>query len=301
MATEEGSKLFIGGLPDVITEPVLRQLFEAAGGTVVDVTLPKDRNTGRPRGFGFVTLSSAGEASAARESLDGSMQSGRPISVRPFNADAPRPGAAAGGSQRNDERTLYVGNLPYDASREEIEGLIGQVGPVVRVHLPAGVDGRPRGFGFVTTGSTDVARDAVEQLRDTELRGRRLSISIAQPRGAPSHDRTDRGDRGDRGDRRDRGRPPSSRATASSPAFDRPTPQPVRFPDAGPPPEARRASETRRADPTSNDDDRSKKKKKRASGRAQRFESQGGGKRGGGGGGGGGGRSRMDPDRWDDD
>jgi len=289
MATEEGSKLFIGGLPDVITESVLRQLFEAAGGTVVDVTLPKDRNTGRPRGFGFVTLSSPGEATAARESLDGSMQSGRPISVRPFNADAPRPGAAAGGQQRNDERTLYVGNLPYDSTREEIEALVGEVGPVVRVHLPLGVDGRPRGFGFVTTGSTGVARDAVEQLRDAELRGRRLSISIAQPRGGSNHDRADRG------------RHQSTRSSAppsSSPAFDRPTPQPVSFPDAGPAPDSRRQSESRRADGAGPDDDRSRKKRKRSSGRAQRYEDRSGGRRGGGGGGG---RSRMDPDRWDDD
>ena len=198
MATEEGSKLFIGGLPDVITETVLRQLFEAAGGTVVDVTLPKDRNTGRPRGFGFVTLSSANEANAARETLDGSIQSGRPISVRPFDTDAPRPRAASGGAPRNDERTLYVGNLPYDASCEEVEALIGRVGAVVRVHLPLGVDGRARGFGFVTTGSTDVARDAVEQLQDAELRGRRLSISIAQTRGVQSRD----GAQSDRGGRR---------------------------------------------------------------------------------------------------
>ncbi len=292
MATEEGSKLFIGGLPDVITESVLRQLFEAAGGTVVDVTLPKDRNTGRPRGFGFVTLSSPNEASVALESLDGSMQSGRPISVRPFNADAPRPGAATGGAPRNDERTLYVGNLPYDASKEEVEALVAQVGPVVRVHLPVGVDGRPRGFGFVTTGSTDVARQAVDELRDTGLRGRRLSISIAQPRGSQSRDRSDRS-------RRQSSRAPTQSPSPSSPAFDRPTPQPVRFPDAGQPPEARRPSDTRRADGSASDDDRSKKRRKRSSGRAQRYEDQGGARRGGGGGGGG--RSRMDPDRWDDD
>lgn len=289
MGTEEGSKLFIGGLPDVITESVLRELFEAAGGTVVDVTLPKDRNTGRPRGFGFVTLSSPVEATAARESLDGSMQSGRAISVRPFNADAPRPGAAAGGPPRNDERTLYVGNLPYDTSKDEVEALIGSVGPVVRVHLPLGVDGRPRGFGFVTTGSGGVARDAVEQLRDAELRGRRLSISIAQPRGAPSRDRGDRGERS-------RSHSSPSPSSPSSPSFDRPTPQPVRFPDAGPPPEPRRPAETRRADDVAPDDDRGKKKKKRASGRAQRYEDQSAGRRSGGAG-----RSRMDPDCWDDD
>jgi RNA recognition motif-containing protein len=69
MANEE-SKLFVAGLPDSVSEEVLKQLFEATGGTVVNVSLPKDRATGRPRGFGFVTLMTAAEAQAARDALD---------------------------------------------------------------------------------------------------------------------------------------------------------------------------------------------------------------------------------------
>ena len=57
------AKLFVAGLPDSISEEVLKQLFEATGGTVVNVSLPKDRATGRPRGFGFVTLSTPAEES----------------------------------------------------------------------------------------------------------------------------------------------------------------------------------------------------------------------------------------------
>src|SRR5580693_2363641 len=87
---EDSRKLFVAGLPDSITEEVLRGLFEATGGSVVEVSLPKDRATGRPRGFGFVTLATVEEASAARESLDGSFQGGKSISVRPFQAEPPR-------------------------------------------------------------------------------------------------------------------------------------------------------------------------------------------------------------------
>src|SRR6185312_13053108 len=89
---EDSRKLFVAGLPDSITEDVLRQLFEATGGTVVEVSVPRDRTTGRPRGFGFVTLSTEEEAHAARDVLDGSMQSGRSISVRPFQAAPPKRG-----------------------------------------------------------------------------------------------------------------------------------------------------------------------------------------------------------------
>ncbi|HEY2368266.1 MAG TPA: RNA-binding protein, partial [Polyangiaceae bacterium] len=86
----DDAKLFVAGLPDSISEDVLKQLFEATGGTVVQVSLPKDRTTGRPRGFGFVTMSSPAQAQSARDALDGSMQAGKSISVRPFQPDPPR-------------------------------------------------------------------------------------------------------------------------------------------------------------------------------------------------------------------
>src|SRR3954469_18629566 len=89
-ATEDARKLFVAGLPESISEDVLRQLFEATGGKVVDVSLPRDRATGRPRGFGFVTFSTSDEAIAARDKLDGSLQAGRAISVRPFSSEPPR-------------------------------------------------------------------------------------------------------------------------------------------------------------------------------------------------------------------
>ncbi|MGZ3476078.1 MAG: RNA recognition motif domain-containing protein, partial [Polyangiales bacterium] len=79
MSSEDSRKLFVAGLPETITEDVLRQLFEATGGTVLNVSLPKDRATGRPRGFGFVTMATQGEAAAARDSLNGSIQAGNSI------------------------------------------------------------------------------------------------------------------------------------------------------------------------------------------------------------------------------
>src|ERR1700678_4459237 len=95
MSNEE-AKLFVAGLPDSISEDVLKQLFEATGGKVVSVSLPKDRMTGRPRGFGFVTLATPQEAQAARDALDGTLQAGKSISVRTFQAEPPRREAGAG-------------------------------------------------------------------------------------------------------------------------------------------------------------------------------------------------------------
>src|SRR5580658_8528387 len=204
MANEE-AKLFVAGLPDSVSEEVLKQLFEATGGTVVNVSLPKDRTTGRPRGFGFVTLSTPAEAQAARDALDGSMQAGKSISVRPFQAEPPRrdgvgpamgprgaggfsrgPGGGGGaGGPGAPDRTLYVGNLPYDCTQQEVETLINGVadGQVVRVHLPTDPDGRKRGFGFVTMASAETAKSASEALKTADIRGRKLVVNLAHPKG----------------------------------------------------------------------------------------------------------------------
>ena len=187
MATDDGRKLFVAGLADSITEEVLRQLFEATGGSVLDVSLPKDRATGRPRGFGFVTLGSPEEADGALRQLDGSMQAGRSISVRPFKSEPPRRGEGRGAdsSSSTSDRTLYVGNLPYDTNQAELEALFegAGVGPLLRVHLPTDHDGRPRGFAFVTMGSSSAAQAAVDALQGADAKGRRLVVNIAHPRG----------------------------------------------------------------------------------------------------------------------
>ncbi len=198
MATEDARKLFVAGLPESITEDALREVFEATGGKVTDVSLPRDRATGRVRGFGFVTFSSPEEAATARDSLDGSLQAGRPISVRPFSSEpprreggpahggeGPRTGGPGGGGAGQEDRTLYVGNLPYDVSQQEVTALFTDngLGAPVRTHLPVGPDGRLRGFGFVTCATAEAANEALSTLRNLDVRGRRLMVNIAHPRG----------------------------------------------------------------------------------------------------------------------
>lgn len=191
MATADARKLFVAGLPESITEDVVRQLFEATGGKVVEVSLPKDRATGKVRGFGFVTFSDPDQATRARDALDGTMQAGRAISVRPFSSEPPKRGERGESrsefpaAQASEDRTLYVGNLPYDTSQQELSQLFDEndAGQVARIHLPVGPDGRLRGFGFVTLASSEAVNQAIVALRNADLRGRRLMINIAHPRG----------------------------------------------------------------------------------------------------------------------
>ena len=160
MANEE-AKLFVAGLPDSISEEVLKQLFEATGGKVVGVSLPKDRLTGRPRGFGFVTLATprrrrrraTRSTARCRRASPSRCAPSRP-SLRSATRSAPARAASrrwstraravpAGRPQQAPDRTLYVGNLPYDATQEEVQVLVN--GGRARQRRPrAPADGRRR-------------------------------------------------------------------------------------------------------------------------------------------------------------
>jgi RNA recognition motif-containing protein len=91
------NKLFVGNLSFNTTENDLQDTF-AAHGAVLEVNLMTDRETGRPRGFGFVTMSTAEEAEAAISALNGKSIDGRALTV---NVAKPRedrgPGGRSGG------------------------------------------------------------------------------------------------------------------------------------------------------------------------------------------------------------
>lgn len=88
------TKLYVGNLPFTATDEIVRELF-AKHGTVEKVSLITDRDTGRPRGFGFVEMSNA-DASRAMQALNGTDLDGRALKVNEAQ-DRERPG---GGPRR---------------------------------------------------------------------------------------------------------------------------------------------------------------------------------------------------------
>src|SRR5512143_3829332 len=90
------AKLFVGNLSFSITENDLQDAF-AVHGTVVEANLMMDRATGRPRGFGFVTMSTPEEAQKAIEAMHGKELGGRALTVNSARAREERP---AGGGRR---------------------------------------------------------------------------------------------------------------------------------------------------------------------------------------------------------
>ena len=92
-------KIYVGNLPFSATEEQVRTLFSQHG-TVQSVNLVSDRETGRPRGFGFVEISDEGLAPALK-ALDGYEMEGRALKVNQAE-DKPRNGG--GGSMRGSDR-----------------------------------------------------------------------------------------------------------------------------------------------------------------------------------------------------
>jgi cold-inducible RNA-binding protein len=90
------NKLFVGNLSFNTTENDLQDAF-AAFGSVTETNLMMDRTTGRPRGFGFVTMASAEEAQKAIEGMNGKTIDGRALTVNVAKPREERSGGGGGG------------------------------------------------------------------------------------------------------------------------------------------------------------------------------------------------------------
>ncbi|MEM7601854.1 MAG: RNA-binding protein [Verrucomicrobiota bacterium] len=88
---------------------------------------------------------------------------------------------------------MYVGNLSFNTTKEELEDEFGQYGTVTDVHVPQDREtGRPRGFAFVTLDSKEGMEAAIDALDGQEFGGRTIKVNEARPR-------EDRGGGGGRG------------------------------------------------------------------------------------------------------
>ncbi len=76
-----GNRLYVGNLSFDTTDDSLRAAFSEDGRTVSEVHVMTDRETGRPRGFGFVEMGSEADAQAAIQAMDGAMLDGRNLKV----------------------------------------------------------------------------------------------------------------------------------------------------------------------------------------------------------------------------
>ena len=169
-------------------EDKLREAFGAFG-EVLDVFLPMEHGTNRPRGFGFVTLAGRPAAEEAIAKMDQAQLDSRTIRVNESRPRGEGPGGAGPGGRGGfnasgaAEVKLYVGNLSFDTSQESIRSQFEKYGEVTDCFLPTDKEtGKVRGFAFVSMGSAD-AEKACNEMNGCEVDGRELKVNEAQPKG----------------------------------------------------------------------------------------------------------------------
>jgi cold-inducible RNA-binding protein len=78
---------------------------------------------------------------------------------------------------------LFVGNLSFNTTENDLSDAFGAHGTVVEANLMMDrMSGRPRGFGFVTMGTAEEAQKAIDALNGQQLDGRALTVNVARPR-----------------------------------------------------------------------------------------------------------------------
>ncbi len=95
--------IFVGNLSFTATEDTVRSMFEAYG-SVERVSIVTDRDTGQPKGFGFVEMTGDAEAERAIEALNGTELSGRALTINEARPKTERTGGGGYGGGRGNNR-----------------------------------------------------------------------------------------------------------------------------------------------------------------------------------------------------
>jgi len=78
---------------------------------------------------------------------------------------------------------IYVGNLPYSVSEDDLKNVFGEFGDVASVSIITDkYSGRSKGFGFVEMPNDGEANEAISSLNETDLKGRNMRVNEAKPR-----------------------------------------------------------------------------------------------------------------------
>ncbi|KAI8604798.1 hypothetical protein EDD21DRAFT_190666 [Dissophora ornata] len=179
-APAASANVFVGGLSWNVDNDWLRTEF-AECGEILDVRVITDRDSGRSKGFAYVEFANAEGANAAL-ALAGKEIDGRAIRV---DLSESRPKKEAGAKSFNNaptgdaSDTLFVGNLSFNATEDDIRGAFAECGEIISIRLPTDREtGQPKGFGYVQFSSVDEAKAAIAW-NGSELAGRPCRLDYA--------------------------------------------------------------------------------------------------------------------------
>jgi RNA recognition motif-containing protein len=200
-------EVFVGNLSWNAAEADLRQQFASCGNIVrVKVLTSPD---GRSKGAAFVGFDSAAGVDAALR-LAGAEFLGRQLKVSKAGDKPARRDQAP--AARPDNNVVFVGNVSYQCTEEDLRAFFAGCGPIKSVRLSKSEDGRPKGFAHVEFEDASSAAQAVA-LSGKELIERQVRVDFAEQKGGS------RGSRGGRG-RRAGGPKPAGPAAQKSGGWD---------------------------------------------------------------------------------
>ncbi|XP_061173412.1 DAZ-associated protein 1-like isoform X1 [Saccostrea echinata] len=183
----EAGKLFIGGLSWDTDQDSLLNYFSQYG-EVIDCVVMKNQQTGKSRGFGFVTFNDAEcvdtVLSASPHSIDG-----RQVDAKPCNPKAANKGPREGGGGRghggggggDKDRKIFMGGLP-NVDEDFLRNFFGKYGKVLDVNIMIDQQNKKsRGFGFLSFESEE-AVDQVCAEHFININGKQVECKRAEPR-----------------------------------------------------------------------------------------------------------------------
>ena len=174
--------VYVGNLSYETSWQTLKDHMKEAG-EVVRANV-KTRQDGRSAGFGIVEFADEAGAANAIETLMDTELDGRKIVVREDNGGKQREGGGEGGGRGGPVRsqnggsgtTVFVGNLSYDTTWQDLKDLMKTAGEPLRADVATGADGQSKGFGTVTFASTREAAKAIQALNESEFNGRIIEV-----------------------------------------------------------------------------------------------------------------------------
>lgn len=182
--------LFVGNLPFDTADTEIRDLFGEYG-KVQLVTIPKDRNSGRSRGFAFVDMGTPEELQAAIDAVDSLMFGGRTLRVVksvPKDQQEPKPVYKKNTVEESGYKKIYVGNIPFTTTKDDLVEYFRSVvesGEIRDVYIPLKKTGEGRGFAFVTVKEEEMDA-AIDATNGQEYEGRKMVVNVPLPPGEKS-------------------------------------------------------------------------------------------------------------------
>ncbi|CAO1395324.1 unnamed protein product [Diamesa hyperborea] len=176
---EELGKLFVGGLSWETTQENLQRYFSRYG-EVIDCVVMKNNESGRSRGFGFVTFADPDNVGRALENCPHNLD-GRTIDPKPCNPRSLHKPKRTGGYPK-----VFLGGLPANVTETDLRNFFNRYGMVMEVVIMYDQEKKKsRGFGFLSF-ENDAAVDRATQDHFVNLNGKQVEIKKAEPRDGSS-------------------------------------------------------------------------------------------------------------------